>query len=168
MAKSKDKKKQKEPEKTPPYFCTSGFITKSFGVSAVSLHHWVKDGCPKNPDGSYSIPDIYKWKMNGMEKRLHNTSIDTRRKEKDIELKDAHIQKIRGNMIERSLMETVLASRAGNLRRFLMKTFIHGLPLAVMGKTIQEIRTGAFGMVQKAMDVYIGDSPMGNAYAKKE
>ena len=144
-------------ERVPPFYCSQTFIAKAFGVSNMSIFNWTKRGCPQNEDGSYSILDVHKWNLNNIKIKFQGSDLSIQKAKKDIELKEAHIQKIRGNFIEKQLMETILASRAGNLRRFLMKTFIEQC-IHIVGKSLDETRTVMFDLIQQAMKAYIGDS----------
>jgi hypothetical protein len=150
-------KRKFDPNRVPPFFCSMEFAAKSYGVTTQTIFNWKKEGCPTNDDGTLSLPDVYRWNITHIKTKMVGSDVDTRRKQKDIELKEAQIQKIRGNLIEKSLMETIMSSRAGNLNRFLTKTFVNQAPYFV-GKTTEEVRTALYDMVQKAMDAYIGDT----------
>jgi hypothetical protein len=130
---------------------------RAFHVTPKSVWEWARTkGCPKNKDNTFSIYAVHTWLMKQLQVKCEGGDLERRKIEKDIELKNAKIEKLRGGFIEKSLHELILTSRAGSLRRFLTKTFLaHSIHL--VGKTIEEVRTELYNLAVEAMNAYIGE-----------
>ena len=88
-------------QKVPPHYCSIEFVSCSFGITGQTLYNWTKEGCPRNKDGTYSLPNVYKWIMSRLKIKYQGGDIENLRRKKEIEYKEAQIQKIRGNLIEK-------------------------------------------------------------------
>lgn len=90
-------------------------VAYAFDVDRRSVTNWVKDGCPKNPDGTMSIVDMHKWLIQREAKKhieSDKISIKDRKALKDIEMADVKIAKLRSELVERTYHEDVCASVA--------------------------------------------------------
>lgn len=128
-------------------------IEECFHVSRRTVNNWIDAGCPRNPDKTMSINQVHRWLL---QRETGSGSLKDRKLEKEIEWKDAQIQKMRGEMVEKTLMETILASRASTLRLHLERSAVKNT-VHYLGKTLPEMQTLRFGEVQEMMDAYIGN-----------
>lgn len=136
-------------------------ISKIFNVSLVSLHNWVGDGCPRNSDGTYNSSVVYNWRMKKIEERFSApVGLKEQKLKKEIEFLQARIEEKKDQFIERSEHELIMASRAGSLRAFFEKTFMANA-IYLAGKTVDEVRTLLYQLVQSAMEAYLGKSSNG-------
>jgi hypothetical protein len=88
------------------------------GVTDQSLRNWVKEGMPRNQDGTYNSVDVFKWIAERNKARSEN-DLDREKKEADIEYKRAQTEKLKDMYILRSEYEKMLCSMAQSLRNFL-------------------------------------------------
>lgn len=136
--------------------CRARDIQQAFDISAVQLQRWRDDGCPRHDDKSYSITDVYKWreaKLKG--KTKEQGSLKDEKTQQEIELLKARIEKERQQNISRTLHEQILTSRAATLNSYLEKTFLSNA-VFLAGKTVDEVRTVVYKLVQAAMEAYTG------------
>lgn len=141
--------------------CPLTCVAEAFGIARKTVHEWVNDGCPRNPNGSFCISDVFKWRLKKETDKAESPgTLKDEKLRKEIEFLQARIEEKKDNYIERSLHETIMTSRAGSLRSFLEKT---GMANAVhlAGKNVDEVRTLLFKLFQSAMNAYIGDSADG-------
>jgi hypothetical protein len=136
--------------------CTGVRIQKCFGVTRVGLGLWVGDGCPRNPDGSYSIPAVYKWRVEKISARHEQpVGLKEEKLKKEIEFLQTRINEKNDSTMDRALHETILTARAGSLRSFFEKTFMSN-SVHLAGKTVDEVRTVLYDLLKQAMDTYLG------------
>jgi hypothetical protein len=132
-----------------------------FHTTRRTIEKWVIAGCPKNPDGTISIYQIYRWKTEQeIEKASAPTedkkkSLKDRKTEKEIERLEAQISKIRDQFISKDIHDQVLSSRAKALSIYLetaaIKNAIH-----YMGKTLEQVQAIRFQESKEAMEAYVG------------
>ena len=137
--------------------CTTVQVTAALGISLNTLYEWLLKGFPRNADKSFNLPQIFSWYAHRLTEKYTTTGLKRKKIETEIEMKQTQIKKLRGDLVERSLMKTILASRAGNLRRFLEKTFVNNA-INLVGHDVNKMRTLLFELVQQAMAAYIGSS----------
>lgn len=136
--------------------CTGLRIQKIFDVSRMCLLNWVNEGCPRNRDGTYSITDIYKWRLAKSEaKNEQPIGLKEEKLKKEIEFLQTRINEKNDTTMDRALHETILVSRAGSLRSFFEKTFMSNA-IYLAGKTVDEVRTVLYDLLKHAMDAYLG------------
>ena len=137
--------------------CDGVRVLRCFAVSKQGLNTWVNsEGCPRNADGTYSIPAIYKWRVAKIEARYDQPiGLKEEKMKKETELLQARIDKMNDTTIDRALHETILVSRAGSLRSFFEKTFMSNA-IHLAGKTVDEVRTVMYDLLKHAMDAYLG------------
>lgn len=136
--------------------CSGVRIQRVFGITRMSLNRWVDEGCPRNPEGSYSIGALYKWRMGKLKAKTEAPAgFKEQKLIKEIEFLETRIQEKRDQYIERSLHETILVSRAGSLRTFLEKTAMANA-VHLAGKTVDEVRAQLYRLLQAAMEAYAG------------
>lgn len=136
-------------------------IADMFLVSRQAVEKWVlRYGCPRNDDDTYSLPAVIDWWKRRYDNRGdgegdEGLSRKEQKLQKEIELKEVQIQKIKENFIERSFHETVMTSRAGSLRRFLEKSFVNAA-VYLVGKDVDAMRTALLDLAGQCMDTYVG------------
>jgi hypothetical protein len=137
--------------------CATGIrVQKVFDISQIGLLRWVDHGCPRNPNKTYSLADIYKWRVSKIEERTDKpTGLKDEKTKQEIDLLKARIEKERQTNIPRSLHETIMTSRAGSLRTFLEKTAMANA-VHLAGKTVDEVRAQLYRLLQAAMEAYAG------------
>ena len=137
--------------------CAGVRVQKCFHVSKQNLNLWVnKDDCPRNSDGTYSIPDVYKWRIAKIEARFNQpVGLKEEKLKKEIEFLQTRINEKNDTTIDRALHETILVSRAGSLRSFFEKTFMSNA-IHLAGKTVDEVRSVMYDLLKHAMDAYLG------------
>lgn len=137
----------------------SGIKTAAvFGISVQGLKRWVNEGCPQSVDKSYSIPAVFKWRIEREESRNQSpVSLKEEKLKKEIEFLQERINEKQDQYIERSLHEQIMVSRAASLRTFLEKTFMANA-IYLAGKSVDEIRTLLFQLVTAMMKAYVGNT----------
>jgi hypothetical protein len=138
--------------------CPKNFIAEAFCVSTATIANWTNEGCPRNVDGSFCLTDVINWRIKRETDKAESPgSLKDIKTEQEIELLKARIDKERQSNIPRSLHETILISRMGTLRSFLEKTFMSNA-VYLAGKTVDEVRTSLYKLVQSAMQAYAGNA----------
>lgn len=90
-------------------------LARAFGVSAQATNKW---DCPRNDDGSFSLPDVIAWKVGkASEGPGDKALLEIKKLEKDIEYKDTQIEKIAERTVPREEMERVLIERGAVWRQ---------------------------------------------------
>lgn len=134
-------------------------IMDAFHVSRQTVSKWIESGCPIKVNKRMSFYEVHRWILSRETGKLlgDGGSLKTRKLEKDIELMDTKIQKIRGTYILKEVMDSVLSARAKALAIYLqtgaIKNAIHYL-----GRTLEQIQAIRFEESQQAMSVYCGVS----------
>lgn len=133
-------------------------LSQAFHVTRRQIYNWVNDGCPRNKDKSFKLNEVHEWLINRLEIKQSgkkNLSLKDQKLEKEIQLKDAQINKIRETQIEKSVMDSILAARAKSLSIYLetsaVKNSVH-----YVGKTLTEIQNLRHREAVEAMEVYVG------------
>jgi hypothetical protein len=133
-------------------------VLDALGIARMTLHNWIDDGCPRNKDGTYTLPDVFKWRMSKEESAsMPAGGYKEEKLKKEIEFLQARIDEKNDVYITRELHETVLTSRAGSLREYFEKTFMSNA-ISLTGKTVDEVRAVLWDLLKRAMDAYIGKS----------
>ena len=137
--------------------CTVKRITDCFSITRMTLNNWVNDqACPKNADGTYSLPAVIKWRIAKIEAQNEQPiGLKEEKLKKEIEFLQTRINEKNDTTIDRALHETILVSRAGSLRSFFEKTFMSNA-IHLAGKTVDEVRTVMYDLLKHAMDAYLG------------
>ncbi len=134
-------------------------VANAFGVHITTIQSWVNKGCPQNEDGTYCSKLVFKWKMDFEKERLsgssNTTDLATKKLEKEIEYKDAQIDKMRENVIDRNLHDQIMVSRAASLRQFLEQTLVTNA-VRLVELSIDEARTRLLDLAKKMMEAYTG------------
>ncbi len=101
-------------------------IAKAFGIAARTIDVWCRAGMPRNSDSSFELTKCINWKLNQLqikyEQKVKPTSgqtLDDQKKEKDIEYKEAQINKIQSNYVLRSDVEENDIKKCVALREFM-------------------------------------------------
>lgn len=128
----------------------------ALGVSRQTVTNWTESGCPRNADKSYSIPDVFKWRMAKFEEQAATpATLKEEKLKKEIEFLQTRINEKNDTTMDRALAEQIMVSRASSLRVFMEKTFMTN-SVHLAGKTVDEVRTITYQLVQQAMEAYIG------------
>lgn len=138
--------------------CTLGDVAECFHVTRRTMTDWLHIGCPRNTDGSFSIFDVHKWRVSKKEekyKKGKGESVQDRKMEADIEYKLAQIDKIRGNTIDKDLMDQILSSRAKTLSTFL-ETNLVKLGVYLVGRSLEQMQTVLYQFAKECMEAYLG------------
>lgn len=134
-------------------------VANAFGVHVSTIQSWVNKGCPQNEDGTYCSKLVFKWKMDFEKEKMGGTSsvadLTIRKMEKEIEYKDAQIDKMTENVIDRNLHDQIMISRASSLRQFLEQTLVTNA-VRLVGLSIDEARTRLLDLAKKMMEAYTG------------
>jgi hypothetical protein len=138
--------------------CSGVRICEVLGVTRMGLHNWVvAEGCPRNPDKSYSLPAVVKWREAQLTERANApTGLKEEKLKKEIEFLQARIDEKNETVIDRALHETILVARAGSLRSFFEKTFMSNA-VHLAGRSVDEVRTVLYDLLTHAMDAYVGE-----------
>jgi phage terminase Nu1 subunit (DNA packaging protein) len=140
-----------------PDKCTMFQAAKIFRVNDTTVRRWIQRGAPQNEDGTISLSDVFDWKLAEKQERTGRPTQDLQKeelKQKVMKLQIAN-EKSKENMIDRSMHEQILSSRATSLRRFLENTLSMNLP-RLAGRTVDELRTEAFQLSTEMMDAWVG------------
>jgi hypothetical protein len=137
--------------------CTGVRVQRCLGVSREALNKWVnKESCPRNQDGTYSLPEVIKWRVTQIEARYDQPiGLKEEKLKKEIEFLQTRINEKNDTTMDRELHETILVSRAGSLRTFFEKTFMSNA-IHLAGKTVDEVRAVLYDLLKSAMDAYLG------------
>lgn len=136
-------------------------IADAFKVQDRTVRNWVKDGCPDNPDRSYSLYNVHAWLMDRQKKDLLETieSSDTNLKDEKLKLE---IEKLRLVVEEKKLSlisisehQEVCQSRLRTLRDYLQKNLPANADHFVDLKNRDEAREILEELVFKILDVYV-------------
>jgi len=87
-----------------------------------AIEKWNEDGIPRNPDKTYDLRVAIPWYIENKVRKTIPADEKSQKEKKleiEIEYKQAQIDKIRENMVDRSLHEQILCSRASSLRQFI-------------------------------------------------
>ena len=90
-------------------------MAKLLGVVIPTLDNHIARGCPKNPDGTYNIKDVFAWVISDWRRRLESTSAEKEKERKThaeailAEIKIAKMEKslVDREMVMRSLYEHI-------------------------------------------------------------
>jgi hypothetical protein len=138
--------------------CPLAFVCEAFNISRQAVHQWVDSGCPRNPDNSFSLTDVIAWRFKKeADKSDQPGTLKEEKLKKEIEFLQTRIDEKNNTTIDRSLHETIMVSRAGSLRTHLEKTTMSNA-VHLAGKTVDEVRTILYKLIQAAMEAYIGKS----------
>lgn len=81
----------------PFHACREKDIADVYHVTTKTIRKWVKDGCPKNPDRSYSIYNIHCWLMDREISKYKSVEesgdLGSQKTRKEIELLTARIER---------------------------------------------------------------------------
>ncbi len=96
-----------------------------FGISRQCFSRWP---CPKNKDGTYCLKDVILWKLAKTEEDAAESGGSAASKDKDVKrLRKAkadraefEMQKLRGQVVDRSEVETVMSQLLTRLRQGIM------------------------------------------------
>lgn len=144
-----------DPHSSPPEL-----TAKVLDVSRQTIYKWADEGCPRNADGSFSIPVVSKWLVQRIETKLAGKpggSLKDDKTREEIERLRLANQKFKEEYIERSLMERIMTSRAASLNAFLTKSAIANT-INYIGKNLEEIQAIRFAEAQAAMKAYVGNT----------
>lgn len=127
-----------------------------FGYSFQALQKWnARENGFENEDGTWDLVKCIRWreekaKAKGSEDK---SELEIQKLKKEIEFKDSQIQKNLRNLMERSLHEQVLSSRAATLRSFWEAAVLKNKHMFVM-KTPEEISVLLYEFVKQGLDAY--------------
>lgn len=79
-----------------------GKAAKALGIVRQTLASWEKSGCPRNDDGTYSLPDVFSW---AIERAKSECSIAPASPESDMWLSEFRKQKALIAKLQRETME---------------------------------------------------------------
>lgn len=72
-------------------------IAEAFHVTDRTVRNWVKNGCPMNPDRSYSLFNVHEWIIEREKKKLaafvEGGSLEEQKLQKEIEVLEQRIEK---------------------------------------------------------------------------
>lgn len=84
-------------------------MAEAFGVSTQATNRW---DCPRNEDGTFCLKDVIEWKVkketSGQDREAQ---LKLQKLEKEIEYKDAQVQKVRESVIPIEEHERILIER---------------------------------------------------------
>ena len=131
-------------------------LIKMFGVTTTKVTSWIEEGVSWYDPQTQTcdLIDATLWYLRI--RTGEDTTLKQQKLEKDIEYKDAQIQKIRDSVIDRSEHEQILSTRAASLRQFFEQTAILNASRFV-DLSMDQARTQLLNIFIKAMDSYCGD-----------
>jgi len=134
-----------------------GDLAGMLDVSKSIIHRWVRDGCPKNSDGTFHSAKVCNWRIEREKKRYADRdSVDTQKKLKEIEYKAAQIDKIKDKTMLRTDHETLMCSRAASLKTYAEITFPQNAQYFT-GLTLDEARTRLVAFAKNFLEAFTGE-----------
>ncbi len=136
----------------------------AFSVHASTVSRWVsRDGCPRNPDGSYSLKDVITWFLdrNDLETEAVNESKESQkwlgefRKERALMVR-LERKEMEGGLISKKQSEEKWAQRMAAMFSGL-DLFENRLPPVLVGKTERKIAEILGKAVWEMRSVYSGE-----------
>lgn len=106
-------------------------MCKTFGLAPRTARQIATDGCPRNANGTWNLPEVHRWLMDRAEANLRKKfgyehskgSIQRDKIATDIEWKRLQIAKQREELIEREEHEMILGARISALRHHIEDAF---------------------------------------------
>jgi phage terminase Nu1 subunit (DNA packaging protein) len=101
-------------------------VARAIGVSRITVNNWLKQGLPKNPDNTYSLPDCITWLLERAEEQAAEKSmtlgdewLSLYRKYR-AEKEKILVDKLRGSVIPVTEVEEKFANRIYALKSALL------------------------------------------------
>lgn len=133
-------------------------LASAFHVTRRQVYNWLDEGCPRNKDKTFCLSSVHKWLLEKVEikqEKKKEPSLKDQKLQKEIQLKDAQINKIREQFIEKSVHDAILASRAKSLSIYLKNTAVKN-SVHYVGKSLTQIQNLRHREVEEAMEAYVG------------
>jgi len=132
-------------------------ISRVLGLTPSKISSFIDEGVPwyNSSTQTCNLIDAVHWYMrinSGEESTLKGQKL-----QKEIELKDAQIQKINDTVIDRAEHEKILCSRAAAMRQFMEQTALLSATKFV-DLSLDQARGQLLQLFTKAMDSYCGES----------
>jgi len=119
-------------------------VAAAFGVHRLTVAKWTKEGCPRNEDGSYSLPDVIQWSIDRAKGKIPDgaaaaNSLDAEkwlteyRKERALKAK-AEREHVEGKLIEKHWVDQILVDFTTYVKRHVF-LLAKRLPGRLVGKT---------------------------------
>jgi hypothetical protein len=142
--------------------CLGKFICEAFDITRPTIKAWHVAGCPRNEDGTYNLRMVIEWRVNQeagkvLQSRSKRESLERRKLQKDIEIKDLLISKRKGEVIARDDHLMILGARASALRRFWQDSFLANL-YHFADKSLTQLKPVAEEFVKQGMGAYLNAS----------
>jgi hypothetical protein len=129
----------------------------AFRVTQTVLKHWTEDGCPRNPDNTYSLANVIEWVWRKREAEIIGDggidNLKDQKTRKEIEKLECVIAKYKEENISRTEVETMAAARASSLSTFLEKSGMKNLNYFA-NKSREELETIWIEFIRQAMEAY--------------
>lgn len=131
------------------------FIIEPFEINKRTIYKWLREGCPRNADGTFDIIQVIRWKI-GREVDLVKPENDLKstKLEKEIQILDERIKEIQKRSIDVDLHEDIMSNRASSLRSFLTD-LLQKNAHTFANRSVDEIRIMFDQLVQQGMQAYI-------------
>ena len=126
-------------------------IAAIFGIGPQSVNAW---DCPRNGDGTYSSPEVIKWRIEKLTAKPEDkTELENQKLKLQCEKLQLDLDDSRSKNIAIEDHEQILLGRAESLKRYWTETFTRNLH-HFCHKSIEQIRPLAERFIREAMNTY--------------
>jgi len=93
-------------------------LAKLYDVAPQAVNRWLSLDCPRNPDDTFNLGHVIKWREQYIEKKKESTPLQEQKLKAEIRLKEQKADEFDEQYILRSEHEQVLVSRARAFKDF--------------------------------------------------
>jgi len=135
-------------------------LARAFGVTRPAVYNWQNAGCPRNPDRTFSVPDMVKWYVaREMKKAIPSDTaeLSKERMEVDLELAKERLAASQKRVVMREKVEAVLGDMCRALVHYWTDRWLHNIPkmlkaLGVGADRTPQIKTMMLALVKESME----------------
>lgn len=122
-----------------------------FQVTGESLRNWARQGCPRNNDGTYSLYEVYKYRV----ERNKGKTLKDAKTQAEINLLESKLEKANDLYMLRADHDNMMASWASSFRKFwdqAVRKNVHHFAM----KEIDQLNVMFYEFGRQLMEVWAG------------
>ena len=147
----KQPKKLLMPKSINPLKVNQSVMALILGMTSQAFGMW---DCPRNTDRSYSISDVFKWRIEKLSERsTDKTELEKQKLELQNEKLTIEIEEMKSKNIPLETHRQILCSRASGLKSFWTETFMRNIHL-FSHKSVEQLRPMVENFIRQALNTY--------------